>query len=133
MTVMHPTTLETLAAQAYRSASWWASAARALDELDERLCQDACVDSGPAGAFADAISRQPALSNDVARLVDDRDRLYRRMRLLRQLVSEVAGDEHQVSAVANELAELAAGEERYLRRSGDIIWESFLRDIGGER
>jgi hypothetical protein len=132
MTVMHYPSLQTLAGTDHRKASWWAAVARALDELDERLAEDAAVDHGPTGAFVEAVTRQPSLSNDATRLRDDHARLTERVRRLRRLVAEVAGDEGEARGVASELAALASAEDRHQQRSRSLFWDSFTRDIGGE-
>jgi erythromycin esterase-like protein len=132
MTVTHYSSLETLAGTHEPSGAWWVAVARALDDLDERLAEDTAVDEGPTGAFVDAVTRQPSLSNDTTRLAADHARLIERARCLRRLVAEVAGDPGQASAVAAELAGLAAAEERYRQRSRAVFWDSFSRDIGGE-
>jgi hypothetical protein len=132
MTVTYYPSLQTLAGTDHRSAAWWTSVARALDDLDERLAQDAAADDGPTGAFVQAVSRQPSLSNDASRLRDDLARLTERARRLRRLVAQVAGDDREGSAVARELAALAAAEDRHQRRSRALFWDSFVRDIGGE-
>jgi hypothetical protein len=132
MTVTHYSSLGTLAGTIEPSGAWWVSVARALDDLDERLAQDTAVDEGPAGAFADAVSREPSLSNGATRLAADHARLVERAQRLRRLVSQVAGDPSQAAAVAAELATLAAAEETYRQRSRAVFWDSFSRDIGGE-
>ena len=132
MTVTHYPSLESLAGSDYRNASWWASVARALDDLDDRLAQDAAIDDGPTGAFVDAITREPSLSNEAARLRVDHARLVDRARQLRRDVARVAGDEREASAVAEGLAAIAAAEDRHRRRSRSLFWDSFTRDIGGE-
>ena len=133
MTVTHYPSLESLACDDVRNPSWWASVARSLDELDVRLQSDAAADEGPSGAFADAVSRDPSLANDARRLLDDHRRLTERARRLRRLVATVAGDERQISAVAGELSALATAEQRYQQRSRSLYWDSFARDLGGER
>ena len=115
MTVTHYSSLETLAETIEPSGAWWVSVARALDDLDERLAEDTAVDEGPTGAFADAVSREPSLSNDTTRLVADHARLVERARRLRRLVAQVAGDPSQAPAVAAELATLAEAEDTYRR------------------
>lgn len=132
MTVTHYPSLESLAGSEHRTASWWASVARALDDLDDRLAQDAAIDDGPTGAFVDAITREPSLSNEADRLRIDHARLVERARRLRRLVSRVAGDEREATAVAEELAAIAAAENRHRIRSRSLFWDSFTRDIGGE-
>ena len=92
MTVTHYSSLGTLAGTIEPSGAWWVSVARALDDLDERLAEDTAVDEGPTGAFADAVSREPSLSNGTTRLAADHARLVERARQLRRLVAEVAGD-----------------------------------------
>ena len=130
MSVTHYSSLEILAATDHQSASWWASLARALDDLDERLAQDAAGDEGPTGAFVDSVTRQPSLSNDATRLRDEHARLTERAR--RRLVAQVAEDDREAPAVAGELAALAAAEDRLQQRSRALFWDSFPRDIGGE-
>ncbi len=71
--------------------------------------EDTAVDEGPAGAFADAVSREPSLSNGTTRLAADHARLVERARRLRRLVAQVAGDPSQAPAVAAELATLGRG------------------------
>lgn len=132
MTITHYSSLETLAGTQEPSGAWWVSVARALDDLDERLAEDTAVDEGPAGAFVDAVTRDPSLSNDTTRLVADHARLVERARRLRRLVAQVAGDAQQAPAVADELATLAMAEDRYRQRSRSVFWDSFSRDIGGE-
>lgn len=132
MTVTHYSSLETLAGAHEPSGAWWVSVARALDDLDERLAEDTAVDEGPTGAFVDAVSREPSLSNGTRRLVADHDRLVDRARRLRRLVAKVAGDPRQAPAVSAELATLADAEDRYRERSRAVFWDSFSRDIGGE-
>lgn len=132
MTIAHYPSLKSLARTDLRNASWWASVARALDQLDERLAQDAATDQGPRGAFVEAVAREPSLSNEASRLRVDHARLVERVRRLRALVAEVAGDRQAASAVSEELAALAATEDRHQRRSRSLFWDSFTRDIGGE-
>jgi hypothetical protein len=132
MTVTHYSSLETLAGTYESTGAWWVSVARALDDLDERLAEDTAVDGGPAGAFVDAVSRQPSLSNDTRRLSADHARLIERARQLRRHVADVAGDAEQAPAVAAELATLAEAEARYRQKSRTVFWDSFSRDIGGE-
>jgi hypothetical protein len=132
MTVTYYSSLETLAGTTEPSAAWWVAVAHALDDLDERLAQDVAVDEGPAGAFVDAVSRDPSLANDTTRLVADHSRLTERARRLRRIVAQVAGDARQAPAVAAELATLADAEDRYRQRSRAVFWDSFSRDIGGE-
>jgi hypothetical protein len=132
MTVTHYSSLETLAGTYESSGAWWVAVARALDDLDERLAEDTAVDGGPAGAFVDAVSRQPSLSNDTTRLIADHTRLIEQARQLRRHVAQVAGDAEQAPAVAAELATLAEAEDRYRRKSRTVFWDSFSRDIGGE-
>lgn len=133
MTVTHYSSLATLAeTESSSAATWWPTVARALDALDERLAEDSTVDDGPAGAFHDAISREPALANQAARLSADRQRLVDRARQVRRLVAQVAGDSRQAQAISAELALLARAESRYRRRSRGLFWDSFTRDIGGE-
>lgn len=133
MTVTFYPSLESLARVDVRHPSWWASVARSLDALEVRLQQDAAADEGPTGAFADAVSRDPSLSNEATRLRDDHQRLVERARRLRRLVATVAGDERQVPAVAGELTALATAERRHQQRSRALFWDSFARDLGGER
>ena len=132
MTLTHHWTLEVLAEIPTTSATWWPTVARALDELDDRLLEDAAVDEGAAGAFADAVGREPSLANESVRLVADHQMLVERVRRLRRRVAEVAGDSAQAPAVAAELATLARAERTYRTRSRDLFWDSFVRDIGGE-
>lgn len=132
MSIAYHSSLEALAAREHRNASWWASVARALDDLDERLARDDAADDGPAGAFAEAVTRQPSLANEAARLRGDHARLTERARRLRRLVAMVAGDDREAAAVARELADLAAAEDRHQQRSRALFWDSFVRDIGGE-
>lgn len=133
MTVTHYPSLESLASTDVRNPSWWASVARSLDELDVRLQSDAAADEGPSGAFADSVSRDPSLANDARRLMDDHRLITERARRLRRLVATVAGDGRQAAAVAGELSLLAAAEQRYQERSRALFWDSFARDLGGER
>jgi hypothetical protein len=96
MTAGHYPSLETLARTGYRRASWWASVARALDDLDDRVRQEAAL--------------QP--SDHALRLQDDRTRLTERARRLRRIVAQVAGDPRQAAAVAGELSALSEAEDR---------------------
>lgn len=132
MTITHYPTLESLASDEVRSPSWWAAVARSLDELEARLRQDAAADAGPAGAFVDAVGRDPSLSNDARRLEGDHERLMERARRLRILVASVAGDARQEEPVAQELPALASAELRYQQRARALVWDSFARDLGGE-
>lgn len=132
MSIAHYPSLKSLASMDYRNASWWASVARALDHLDERLVQDALTDEGPQGAFIEAVTREPSLANEANRLRDDHVRLVERVRRLRGLVAQVAGEKQAAPSVAAELAALAAAEDRHQRRSRSLFWDSFTRDIGGE-
>ncbi len=132
MTVTHYSSLETLAGTSEPSGAWWVSVARALDDLDERLAEDALADEGPTGAFTQAVTRAPSLANDATRLVADHARLVDRARRLRRLVAQVAGDQREAASVAAELTALAEEEARYRRRSRTVFWDSFSRDIGGE-
>jgi hypothetical protein len=132
MTVTHDSSLEALADHPAPSGAWWASVARALDDLDERLAQDFVADEGPEGAFVEAVTREPSLSNETARLLADHARLVERVRRLRRFVAQVAGDPEQASPVSLELGVLAEAEDRYRRRSRGLFWDSFTRDIGGE-
>jgi DNA-binding transcriptional ArsR family regulator len=132
MSVAHYDSLETLAGADQTTASWWASVARALDDLHERLSSGAAVEDGPMGALAEAVIRQPALSNHATRLREDHARLAERTRRLRRHVAQVAGDEREAPPVARELAALAAAEARQEQRSRSLLWDSLTRDIGGE-
>ncbi len=132
MSIAHSTSLAALADTGGPSAAWWAAVARALDSLDERLSEDAIADDGPAGSFAQAVWRAPVLANAVAKLRAERGRLADRVRGLRRTVATAAGDGDQVGAVSAEVGALAAAEDRYRRRSRELVWESFTRDIGGE-
>ncbi len=132
MTVTHYPSLGILAYTDHRNASWWASVARALDDLDVRLAQDVAVDEGTTGAFAEEVSRQSALANEAVRLRDDHAGLTERARRLRRLVAQVAGDDREAAAVAGELAALAVAKERHQQRSRSLFWDLFTRDIGGE-
>jgi len=72
------------------------------------------------------------LANDASKLTDDHDRLVERARRLRRLVATVAGDDRMTVPVAAELASLAEAHERYRRRVRSLLWDSFVRDLGGE-
>ena len=130
MSVTHYSSLEILAATDQQNASSWASVARALNDLDERLAKDTAGDEGPTGALVDSVTRQPSLPNDATRLRDDHARLTERARS--RLVAQVAEDDREAPAVAGELAALAAAEDRHQLRSRALFWDSFPRDIGGE-
>ena len=132
MTVAHDSTRQALVGMQGSVGLSWASVALALAALDERLARDRAVDEGPAGAFLEAVTREPSLSNETKRLVADRARLTERVRRLRLYVAQVAGDPRQVPPVTEELAALAAAEDRCRRRSRAVFWDSFTRDIGGE-
>lgn len=132
MSVTHYSSLEALAEIETPTATWWLSVARALDDLDERLAEDAVDDGGPTGSFTEAVSRAPALASATARLTADHSRLADRVVRLRRLVAQVAGDARQAPAVSAELATLAQAEQNYRRRSRMVFWDSFTRDIGGE-
>jgi len=132
MSIMHYPSMQELADTDTMNASWWASVARSLDEFDEQLTSDRAADCGPGGALIDAVTRQPSLANDAAKLSDDHDRLIERARRLRRLVATVAGDDRMVVPVAAELASLAEAHERYRRRVRSLLWDSFVRDLGGE-
>lgn len=133
MTITHYPSMQELASTGLRNASWWASVARSLDEFDEQLERDRVADFGPRGAFVDAISRQPSLANEASRLQDDHDQLVERARRLRQLVATVAGDDRMATPVSAQLATLVGAQERYRRRVRALLWDSFVRDHGGER
>jgi len=132
MTITHYSSLETLAATEFRTSSWWASIARALDDPEERPAQGATIDNGATGAIVDAVNRQPSLSNQAVRLRDDQARMPEILRQLHRLVAELAGDDGEATHVAEEWAVLALADERHQQRSWALYWESFTRDIGGE-
>lgn len=132
MSLTYSASLTSLADTGAPNATWWVAVARALDALDERLAQDAVDDDGPSGAFAQAVSQAPALANTVTRLRTERSRLVERARRVRRLVAEIAGDRAQARVVCAEIDELATGEATYRRRSREVVWDSFARDLGGE-
>ena len=121
-----------LASDTRGDGTWWLAVCRALDSLTDRLTRDAATDDGPKGLVADALWTAPHLANAAARVRREREALRERVRLLRRRVSRVAGDPTAVDQVAYELAEVAAEEARYARRSREILWDSVTRDIGGE-
>jgi len=124
--------LAELAEEARPTADWWVSVARTLDDTSERLSLEVEADSAPAGAFAQAITRDPSLSNPADQVTREGSRLIDQVRALRRTVAGVAGDGTKASWVADQLASLAHAERSYLRRSRSIVWDAHCRDLGGE-
>ena len=114
------------------TADWWVSVARTLDEVGERLSIEVAADAAPAGAFAEAISRDPSLSNPASRATRDGSRLVERVRGLRRTVAGVAGDGTKTSWIASQLSSVAHAERSYVRRARSIVWDAHCRDLGGE-
>jgi hypothetical protein len=124
--------LADLADEARPTADWWVSVARSLDALSERLSIEVAADSAPAGAFAEAVSRDPSLSNPATQVTREGSRLVEQVRGLRRTVAGVAGDGSKTSWVAAQLSSLAQAERAYLRRARSIVWDAHCRDLGGE-
>lgn len=132
MSTAYATDLSTVSSEPRATAAWWLAAARALDDLLDRLTRDASVDDGPSGALRQALWTAPHLASHAQRLQREREALRERARLLRRRVSRLAGDPTAVDQVAHELASVAHEESRYAQHSRALIWDSVARDIGGE-
>lgn len=132
MSTVYATDLTTVSSEPRAAATWWLAAARALDDLLDRLSRDAYVDDGPDGALRQALWTAPHLSSHAQRLQREREALRERARQLRRRVSRLAGDPTAVDQVAHELASVAVEESRYARHSRELMWDSVARDIGGE-
>ncbi len=124
--------LADLADEARPTADWWVSVARTLDALSERLSLEVAADAAPAGAFAEAISRDPSLSNPATQVTREGSNLVERVRGLRRTVAGVAGDGTKTSWIASQLSSLAQAERSYVRRARSIVWDAHCRDLGGE-
>ena len=132
MSTTYYSSLESLSEAPVATGVWWSSVARALDDLDDRLAEEALVDKGPDGALNEAVAREPSLSNRAIEAEKELSRLVESSRRLRRTVAESAGDADKVAEVASELAALAVAEEHYRRRVRAVVWDSLTRDIGGE-
>lgn len=124
--------LTELAQDARPTAEWWVSVARALDDLGERLSIQVAADAGPSGAFADAIARDPSLSNPATQVTREGSKLIERVQALRKTVAGVAGDRYQASWIAAQLSSIAQAECTYLRKARSVLWDAHCRDLGGE-
>ena len=132
MSTTYYSSLAALAETHMATGVWWSAVARALDDLAQRLEDEAAVDAGPDGALRRAVNDEPTLANRADSANAERVALQVRVRHLRLVVTESAGDPDQVAYVAAELRSLADGEERYQRKVREVVWDSLTRDIGGE-
>ena len=132
MSTTYYSSLAALAETHMATGVWWSAVARALDDLAQRLEDEAAVDAGPDGALRRAVNDEPTLANRADSANAERMALQVRVRQLRLVVTESAGDPDQVANVATELRSLADGEERYQRKVREVVWDSLTRDIGGE-
>ena len=132
MSTTYYSSLAALAETHMATGVWWSAVARALDDLAQRLEDEAAVDAGPDGALRRAVNDEPTLANRADSANAERVALQVRVRHLRLVVTESAGDPDQVAYVAAELRLLADGEERYQRTVREVVWDSLTRDIGGE-
>ena len=132
MSATYYSTLSTLAESPAASGVWWSSVARALDELMEKLEQDAAVDAGPDGSLEKAVREEPTLANRANSANAERMALQVRVFELRQFVSANAGDAEHVDYVAAELAKVSETEVKYQQKVRAVVWDSLTQDIGGE-
>lgn len=132
MSTTYYSSLSTLADEPVASGVWWSSVARALDELAERLDQEAAIDGGPDGALEKAVREEPTLANRANSANAERMALQVRVFELRQFVTANAGDPDQVAYVAQELAKVSETEVKYVHKVRAVVWDSLTQDIGGE-
>jgi hypothetical protein len=132
MTTTHHPSLDELATASHRSASWWASVARALDRLDERLDQERPLEARGDGPLVTPAHGAEQASDDTRRRHEDHARLVERARRLRRRVAEVAGDRHQAEAVAGELSLLSVARDRYRHRTASLMGETRATPVGAQ-
>lgn len=132
MSTTYYSTLTTLAESPAASGVWWSSVARALDELMEKLEQEAAIDAGPDGALEKAVREEPTLSARANSANAERMALQVRVFELRQFVSANAGEAEHVEYVAAELAKVSETEVKYRQKVRAVVWDSLTQDIGGE-
>lgn len=132
MSTTYYSSLAALAETHMATGVWWSAVARALDDLAQRLEDEAAVDAGPDGALRRAVNDEPTLANRADSANAERMALQVRVHQLRLVVTEHAGAPEQVAHVATELRSLADGEERYQRKVREVVWDSLTREIEGE-
>jgi hypothetical protein len=125
-TVFAPSLID-LASSPFRGGGWWASVARALDSVDDRLSR-----STPAAPAVPDVQDRPDLIPPALAIAREGSRVRARITRLRAMVRRVAGDRAYEATVSAELAIIARDVDRLERRSRWILWESVNRDHGGE-
>lgn len=128
MSTVYSPSLMDLASSPLRGGGWWASVARALDNVDDRLSR-----STPSAPAVPDLDGRPDLIPPAVAITREGTRVRARIGRLRTMVRRVAGDRGYEATVSAELAIIARDVDRLERRSRWILWESVNRDLGGER
>jgi hypothetical protein len=110
--------------------SWWASVARLLDEVDERLATDLADQAVKGGALRQALQREPRLHSRLRGVAKQRDHLRERVSRLRASVSRRAGERGAADDLVAELDILLTDEKRHARSVRLVVWDAYTQDIG---
>lgn len=123
--------LAELAGDARGRATWWVEVTRHLDELAESVLGGA-VDLDLPGMTEQLRDDAPHLIGRWRRISAERDGLYEQVSELRRVAGSSAGDPGAVSAVSSAIQDLLARVRRFQQRSGDVLFDAYGRDLGGE-
>lgn len=105
--------------------SWWPSAARHLDEMDERLATEL---SGRT--LKQALHHEPRLFSRMRRLTKQRNLLRKRIARLRASVSRRSTERGAAVELATEFDELVRDEQRHAQSVRLVVWDAYTTDIG---
>jgi hypothetical protein len=110
----------------------WADGVRLqLDQVSADFARHISVTEGPDGFHEQMVTASPRLAGKVARLAREHVSIAEEIQLAQAALDQVA-DEDGVDEVRRRITDILARLVRHRQRGGDLVWEAFAYDLGGE-
>lgn len=114
-----------------RVAEWTDEVRLHLDQVSVDFARHIAVTEGPGGFHRDLIAASPRLVGKIARLAREHRTIAAAVDAAQGTLDGIASDE-DVEAVRKRITDILALLVRHRQHGGDLVWEAFAYDVGGE-
>lgn len=102
-----------------------------LDQVSADFTRHIAVTEGPGGFHQDLVTASPRLAGKVARLAREHGSIAAKIDDAQAALDGVTSDD-DVELVRGRITEVLALLVRHRQHGGDLVWEAFAYDLGGE-
>jgi hypothetical protein len=114
-----------------RREAWVAEVRVSLDQVAADFARHIVVTEGSGGFHEQLVTDSPRLTGKVARLAREHVTVSQAIQAAQAALDEVTDDEG-VEEVRRRITDILATLGRHRQRGGDLVWEAFAYDLGGE-